>query len=117
TCFGGHASLQFAGAVAEPAARADEHEPVDDVRMVGGELLRDAAAGRDAEDVDRALAERPDRIGVLGGEGRHRDPFRKMGAAVYEYKASAAHERHDRGPGRPLRKLRLDTRLRGVRPE
>src|SRR5262249_5332107 len=106
----GHAALQAAGAVTEPAARADEYEPVDDVRMIGGELLRDAAAGRDAEDVDRTVVERPDRVGVLGGEGGHCHPSRKIGAAVAEHHTSTAHERRERGPGSPLRQLRLDTR-------
>ena len=41
----------------EPAGGAEQHEAIDAVGVIGGELLGDAAAGGDAGDVDRARAE------------------------------------------------------------
>ena len=62
---GGHPALQVAALRPEPARGAEQHESADDLWMVGGQLLGDAAAGRDAGHVDRPRAERADRVGVL----------------------------------------------------
>ena len=52
---GGDTALRRARFSAEAAAGADQHEPADDVGVLGGELLGDAAAGRHPEYIHRAL--------------------------------------------------------------
>jgi hypothetical protein len=63
---GGHAALQGPPLRPQPAGGAEQHEATDDVGVVGGQLLGDAAAGRDPRDIDRPDAQRADRLRVLG---------------------------------------------------
>jgi hypothetical protein len=54
-----------------PGARGGEHEPADAIRGLAYELLRERAAERDAEHVDRLVAERADEVVDGAREGAH----------------------------------------------
>jgi hypothetical protein len=54
-----------------PGGRGGEHEPADAIRGLAHELLRERAAERDAEHVDRFVAERADEAVDGAPEGAH----------------------------------------------
>ena len=86
----GDPALQLSRRNTEPATGGDEHEPVDHVRMIGRQLLRDASARRDPENVHRPAPERTNRVRMLSRERRHRRPRRQAATAVDEQRAAVA---------------------------